>query len=336
MVSLDTSLVGDVVCLRPSMIKFEGSTAKDIELCGSNLRALPMYLNRQVIKILEDMGVKTDWFLDLQSQEVERLRKITSSSGNAAKFLKSQSIGESSYLSWFIRKLALLGLEFRSDRFLRDVLETAVMMQVRVMKYKARIPVPEGVTLFGILDETGTLEEGEIYCTFTRDDKKTVLIGDSVVITRAPALHPGDVQTANAVLVPEHSPLRHLTNCICFSQKGDRDLPSKLSGGDLDGDLYNVIWDINCQPRFCFQPADYPRQEPEDIGRTVEREDMTDFFIKFMETDQLGRIATSHQILADQKDLGTADPDCKLLAEMHSTAVDFSKTGNPVFDYSHV
>jgi hypothetical protein len=57
---------------------------------------------------------------------------------------------------------------------------------------------------------------------------------------------------------------------------------------------------------------------------------MTDFFVKFMETDQLGRIATTHQVLADQKPLGTRDPDCKLLAEMHSTAVDFSKTGVPV------
>jgi hypothetical protein len=35
----------------------------------------------------------------------------------------------------------------------------------------------------------------------------------------------------------------------------------------------------------------------------------------------------SHQILADQKPLGTLDPDCKKLAELHSTAVDFSKTG---------
>ena len=57
---------------------------------------------------------------------------------------------------------------------------------------------------------------------------------------------------------------------------------------------------------------------------------MTGFFIQFMENDQLGRIATLHQILADQKERGTMDPDCIRLAEMHSTAVDFSKTGVPV------
>jgi hypothetical protein len=95
-----------------------------------------------------------------------------------------------------------------------------------------------------------------------------------------------------------------------FSQKGTRDLPSCLSGGDLDGDIYNVIWDEEAvgQCQRVYQPADYPRVAPLNIGRVVEREDMTDFFITFMATDQLGLIATRHMILADQKELGTNDP----------------------------
>jgi hypothetical protein len=147
---------------------------------------------------------------------------------------------------------------------------------------------------------------------------------------KAPALHPRDVQLAEGVNVPEDSPLLNLANCIVFSQKGDRDLPSKLSGGDLDGDRYYIFWDERAKPKRIFQPADYPRQEPIDIGRSVEVNDMTDHFIKFMETDQLGRIAVTHRILADQSDDGTLNKDCVVLAEMHSTAVDFSKTGIPV------
>jgi len=61
---------------------------------------------------------------------------------------------------------------------------------------------------------------------------------------------------------------------------------------------------------------------------------MTDFFILFMENDALGLIATLHQVLADRKELGTFDRECILLAEMHSTAVDFSKTGIPVSFYT--
>lgn len=46
-----------------------------------------------------------------------------------------------------------------------------------------------------------------------------------------------------------------------------------------------------------------------------------------MKLDHLGVIATRHMILADQRELGTRDPDCLKLAQLHSDAVDFSKTG---------
>lgn len=176
------------------------------------------------------------------------------------------------------------------------------------------------------MDETGFLEEGEIYC-FVQTESGGNLVTGSVVITRSPALHPGDVQCVTAVDVPVDSPLRALHNVVAFSSKGKRDLPSQLSGGDLDGDLYNIIYDNTLYPKQLYQPADYPAATPINIGRPVERSDMTDFFVKFMENDNLGLIATLHQILADQKASGTSDPVCILLAGLHSTAVDFSKTG---------
>lgn len=179
------------------------------------------------------------------------------------------------------------------------------------------------------MDESGFLQENEIYCSTHNEAGPKVLTGN-VVITRSPALHPGDVQCVIAIDVPADNPLRALHNVVVFSSHGQRDLPSQLSGGDLDGDLYNVIWDDTLYPKTLSQPADYPTATPIDIGRTVERSDMTEFFVQFMENDNLGMIATLHQILADQSPLGTFDPLCIKVAEMHSTAVDFSKTGIPV------
>ena len=179
------------------------------------------------------------------------------------------------------------------------------------------------------MDETGYLQEGEIYC-FVQTEEGGQLVTGSVVVTRCPALHPGDVQCVTAVDVPADSPLSALHNVVVFSSMGERDLPSQLSGGDLDGDLYNIIYDNTLYPGRLARPADYPAATPFDIGRAVERSDMTNFFITFMENDNLGLIATLHQILADQRALGTFDPDCLLLANLHSTAVDFSKTGIPV------
>jgi RNA dependent RNA polymerase len=181
------------------------------------------------------------------------------------------------------------------------------------------------------MDETGVLEEGQVFIIMdAKPGMSKVVTGRNLIVTRSPALHPGDVQLVTAVSVPNDSPLMKLSNCICFSQKGERDLPSQLSGGDLDGDLFNVIWDMNARPKRTYDAADYPRQQAIDVGRSVTRDDMTTFFIQFMATDQLGRIATLHKVLADQRPQGTLDIDCLKLANMHSVAVDFSKTGIPV------
>jgi hypothetical protein len=330
MISLDNRLKGNVLAIRESMIKFRGSNSADLEICEAAYKPLPMYLNRQFIKILEDMGVEDDYFLGLQAKEVDRLRQSADSPMSASIFLSKQEIGETIHYPWLIAELAMHNLNFTDDGFLRDTVELAILSELRKLKHKTRIPVAKGYHLHGIMDETGFLKEGQIFCVVIEDGIPHYIVGKNLIISRAPALHPGDVQLVEGVMPPQNSSLMRLSNCVCFSQKGSRDLPSKLSGGDLDGDRYYIMWDELARPRRVFEPADYPRVSPIDIGRKVQREDMVEFFLKFYETDQLGRLAVNHRVKADQKVLGTNDPDCLLLAEMHSTAVDFSKTGIPV------
>lgn len=330
MVSLDSRLQQDALILRPSMIKFGGSTSADIEICEAAYRPLPMYLNRQFIKILEDMGVDDKFFLELQAKEVRRLRDITDNPLNASTFLKRQSVGEPIHLSSFITSLANHNLDFRSDGFLRDVVELTLLSELRKLKHRTRIPVEKGYHLHGLMDETGYLREGEIFCSVVEDGVPRHIVGKNLIVSRAPALHPGDVQLVEGVEPPKGSALLDLYSCICFSQHGDRDLPSRLSGGDLDGDRYYIMWDENAQVKNVFPPADYTIQKPSALDRPVTVDDMTDFFVQFMESDQLGRIAVQHRVIADQRDDGVLNEDCILLSEMHSTAVDFSKTGIPV------
>ena len=333
MIALDSRLKGMSVFIRPSMTKFRGSTSNDVEICTAAYKAGELRLNQQLIKILEDMGAGHQFFLGLQAKEIERLRSTTSSTENASRFLKSQSIGDRINLPRFLRKLLPLQLSFQDDNFLTNMVETAVLIQLRTLKYKAQIPVKDGFTLLGIMDETGILEEGQIFCIVDVDGRARVITGNNgqpVIISRSPALHPGDVQLATAVTVPESSPLMQLRNCICFSQKGPRDLPSKLSGGDLDGDTFHIFFDQNAHVQESFPPADYDKQAPRELDRRVERQDMADFFVDFMKTDQLGYICNTHKMLADQSERGVNDERCIKLAEMASTAVDFSKTGIPV------
>lgn len=357
MLSLDTTLVGKQIRLRPSMIKFASQETANLEICDMAVQPIPLYTNRQLIKIMEDMGVSESWFVKLQDVALKELKYITKDSYNMANFLKAQGVASAIKLHKVLLLADRLGLDYRSDPFLRRATDAIILRELRLLKHKARMFVPLGITLFGVMDETGLLGEHEVYVTFEKPKKNShskrysqpPVRGAQLLVTRSPALHPGDIQKAINVIPPENHPLRSLTNCIVFSKYGGgnttpehpsgkskqepRDLPSKLSGGDLDGDIFNVIWDpevLNVNPPLkSFYPADYPRQSPVSIGRPVTQNDIADFFIDFIKTDHLGAIATRHMILADQLEHGTLEPKCIATAELHSTAVDFSKTGLP-------
>jgi hypothetical protein len=329
MVSLDNRLAGEQLMLRSNMKKFETSATWNLEICGAAFQPLPMILNRQFIKILEDLGIPLATFQRLQEAAVGRLRRMTTSAPDAAAFLDHAR--SASRIPSFIRLLHELGINFHEDNFVSIVLEAIVLTKLRDVKYRGRIPIEKGCTLYGIMDETGYLQEGQVYIvTEHAEHGKQVIVGKQVVVTRSPALHPGDIQIARAVDVPESNLLSALSNVIVFSQFGSRDLPSQLSGGDLDGDLYNVIYDSDLIPKTTYQAADYPRVTALSLDREVNAQDMSDFFVDFMETDQLGYIANLHLQIADQHPTGTLSAMCVQLAGMASTAVDFSKTGIPV------
>ncbi|KAF4986827.1 hypothetical protein FGRMN_10645 [Fusarium graminum] len=340
MLSLDSRLEDKVFCIRKeSMMKFPSDDIKELGICDAASKPLRLVLNRQMIKILEDMNTSEKWFFKLQNNALDILRNVTADATNTSFFLEHHSIGVSMGLPKLVKRLERMGIDYRQDKFLKAAVEHVVLRELRLLKHKARIPVGKGVTLFGVMDETGFLEPNEVYVTYDktygvhngRGIDPTLKAGQ-VIVTRSPALHPGDIQIVEQASPPPGHPLRSLQNCIVFSQKGQRDLPSMLSGGDLDGDLYNIIWDEEAMPKRRFSPADYPRVTPKPLNRPVTSEDIADFFIDFMRTDILGMIATRHVVLADYYDEGTAHPDCIELAAMHSTAVDFSKTGIPV-DY---
>jgi hypothetical protein len=333
MLSLDTALRGRVIHVRDSMLKFESDDDKALEICDVASKPIRMVLNRSVVKILEDMNAPKDWFLGLQAKELQRLRLVTREVGNTAAFLDHQGIGDAIKLGGLLRNLGQLDIDYKEDPFLKGAVEAVVLQELRLLKYKARIPVPQGITLFGVMDETGYLKEGEVFVTYTvvKGRHARPPGAQAVLVTRSPALHPGDIQTARNVIPPAGHPLRAQRNCIFFSQFGDRDLPSQLSGGDLDGDLFNIVWDPQLVTFLRpYQPADYPRVTPLVVNEKITSKHMADFFIEFMKSDNLGLIANRHLILADQRETGTLDPDCIKLAELHSSAVDFSKTGRPV------
>ncbi|KAF3766441.1 RdRP-domain-containing protein [Cryphonectria parasitica EP155] len=319
MIAVDSRSNGSVIRFRPSMTKFASDDDRVLEICDMASKPIPLVLNRQMIKILEDMG----------NTELKRIREVMTDTDNVAGFLKHKKIAENIRFDYLFRQAAKMGVDWQNDHFMCSVVKAVVFRELRLLKHKARIPVENGITLFGIMDETGFLKENEVYVTYDRCEERfpPPPTRGRVLVTRSPALHPGDIQAPLLANPPNGHPLRDHMNVIVFSRHGTHDLPSQLSGGDLDGDIYNVIWDEQARRATVFAPADYPRVAPVGLDREVTKEDMADFFIDFMKSDHLGVIATRHMILADQRDTGTLHDDCLTLSRFHSTAVDYSKTG---------
>jgi hypothetical protein len=327
--SVNPDLEDGSLCIRPSMRKFEtaDTDTHDLEICGMADKMRPMYLNRGLIKVLEDLGVPHESFLQLAEETLQRLQGATNSFSKAAKLLEDERIGTAAGLPGLIRRMDQIGIDIRKDRLLCAVVEMGAFARLRAMKYKGRIFVKEGVKLMGIMDETGVLKEGEIHVAWIDSRGRRVVHTGGVAITRSPTNHPGDVQLATAVDVAPNSPLQELYNCVIFSQHGERDLPSQLGGGDLDGDLYDVFWDERIMPRRLFTPAEYPRPPPIDIGRAITTSDISKHFIDFMKNDNIGLLANLLLLVSDRTPDGTMDSSCVLISELMSTALDYPKTG---------
>ena len=83
-----------------------------------------------------------------------------------------------------------------------------------------------------------------------------------------------------------------------------------LSGGDLDGDEYFVIWDRALIPKVWNTPPMHSRPvTPQNLDRDVEVNDLRDFVVKYMKNDFLGLSAVSHLAHADRQGLNS--PMCK-------------------------
>lgn len=237
MISIDPTLVGRSLYLRPSMNKFD-SGSLTLDIATSFSRPLLAYLNRPLIKILEDLQVEPEHLLKLQDNAVKELERARSSILGAATLLDRNGLATSSKLFTILRRLRkVLGIDLKtsatcrnglSDTFVESCISLAVTCALKNLKFKARIPLPDCWNLVGIADESGYLEEKEIYAAIKRKGEKTIYLEGPICISRSPCVFPGDVQTVHAVgKLPDGVGLkmRDNTNCVVFSVKGDRSLP---------------------------------------------------------------------------------------------------------------
>ncbi|KAG6670426.1 hypothetical protein I3843_Q065700 [Carya illinoinensis] len=320
--------------LRKSMCKYKSDNTKLDVLSWSKFH--PCILNREIVTLLSNLGVKDRAFRKRQRLAINQLNAILTDRWSAQKALEMMFLGE---ISKVLKEMLMCGYKPDAEPFLSMMLQTFRAYMLKEMQSRTRIFVPNGRTLMGCLDETRTLEYGQIFLQVSRfrwefrnqssvrhsSNPDNFVCEGPVVVAKNPCLHPGDVRVLVAVNVPA---LHHMVDCVVFPQKGERPHPNECSGSDLDGDLYFVSWDRHLIPPRQIPPTEYIAAPTKQVDHDVTIEEVEEHFTDYIVNDNLGIIDNAHIVFADSKPLKAMSPECLQLARLHSIAVDFPKTGN--------
>ena len=205
--------------LRKSMSKYESENTKLDVLAYTKFQ--PCFLNRQLITLLSTLGVEDYVFEKKQKEAVEQLDDILIDPLRAQEALDLMSPGENTNV---LKEILMCGYRPDSEPFLSLMLQTFRESKLLELQTKTRIFIPDGRAMMGCLDETRTLEYGQVFVQFSSNklrqgsDQRFVLKGN-IVVAKNPCLHPGDVRVLKAVNV---SALHHMVDCVVFPQKGFR------------------------------------------------------------------------------------------------------------------
>ncbi|PLB52422.1 RNA-directed RNA polymerase (Sad-1) [Aspergillus steynii IBT 23096] len=333
------------VHIRKSQNKFEAIHNK-LEIIRWSQYSIAT-LNRQLIMVLSSLGIPDRIFHDKLKTMVQGLDEALESDTHAVYWLKKYV--DPNQMTLITSQMVLDGFRRSKEPFMTSILTLWRAWHLKYLKEKAKIAIDSGASLLGCMDETGILKGyfahktpgvdatfedrvaalPEIFLQISRPENggKSEVVEGLCILARNPSLHPGDIRVVKAVNIPE---LSHLHDVVVLPQTGDRDVASMCSGGDLDGDDYLVIWDQDLIPEdwFCA-PMKYASNKAQSLDSDVTVDHITSFFVTYMKNDCLPKIAHAHLALADRLEDGVNEEKCIRLAQLHSDAVDYNKTGIP-------
>ena len=305
-------------------------------------------LNRQLITILTTLGVPDEVFTEKLDAQLQELSDAIKDPSTAVRALQRDI--DPNQMTLEVAEMVRHRFQAAQEPFMMSILHLWRAFSIKYLKEKAKIAIHDGAILLGCVDESSKLQGHREHVqahrsqTGTQKDpddlpqifiqlsgsgpnglRKPRILQGLVVLARNPSLHPGDLRVVKAVDVPE---LHHLMDVVVLPKTGDRDLAGMCSGGDLDGDDFLVLWDKDLIPsEWNAETMDYTPPPPLTVQHDITVDDLTSFFVQYMKNDTLGNIANAWIAMADDAPAGAKDARCIELAQLHSKAVDYAKSG---------
>ena len=255
--AVDPFLENDSIYIRESQIKFNTDDTS-LNVCSiSNYKEAS--LNRQFIILLSSLGVKDEIFIAIQTNITKKYYTIFKNPNIALNYDNSVYNEFKNKISQFgpiLDKFWKNNINLFNEPLFSQLLDVFAYSKLMKIKRTGKLNDKKCVCLMGVIDETHSLEQDEVYIHIinnSENQKIDIILEQKVIVYRSPSLYPGDIKILKA---KKNFFLKHMVNVIVFSKKGKRPTFNKLSGGDLDGDRYfisfnediiNNIIDINCK-----------------------------------------------------------------------------------------
>ena len=220
--AVDPFLQENTVHYRESQKKFESDdTALNICSVANYKEAC---LNRQFIILLSSLGVKDEIFQKIEDDIIKKYNELLVDPYKAMSSDKSLYYEFKSILLRFVPVFEDLfkkekEINLIDEPLISQFLNIFVYSKLINIKYNGKLNDKRCVCLMGVLDETNTLKENEVYVHLvhsTEYSRINKVLNQKITVYRSPSLYPGDIKILNAVNKPE---LSHMKNVIVFSKK---------------------------------------------------------------------------------------------------------------------
>jgi RNA-dependent RNA polymerase len=149
--------------LRESMRKYNSQTTT-LDVLGWS-KYQPCFLNHQIIILLSNLGVSNQVFEKKQKETVDKLNAVLTdplSAREALEFMFPREIPN------ILKEMLTVGHKPDEEPFLSMMLQVLRASTLMDLWQRARIYVSNGRSMMGCLDETRTLEYGQVFVQISR------------------------------------------------------------------------------------------------------------------------------------------------------------------------
>ena len=248
---INPRIKGRKIILTKSMIKYEVNNSDNLEICRFSKYSTG-FLNLQIIILLIMNGVNKNRIFKFAKKEMLNYRnyKII----NNKKKDSQKILVECKEINKILNNIEKQDKNFinKKDYLSRIARSTYIYDRLSSISKKYRFHLKNSCFAFGVFDFFGILKENEIFIQIRKENSTKKIISGEVLLTKNPCLSLYDIQKVTAVnnsLVNEYYS-EFYENVVIFPSKGNIPLASKISGSDLDGDIYWICWEQSFVKQF--------------------------------------------------------------------------------------